>query len=482
MNLPSAFEEKMKQLLGAEYTDYLDCFDEPRHYGLRVNTAKISVEDFLEISPWPLKKIPWIHNGFYYDGENCQPAKHPYYFAGLYYLQEPSAMTPADRLPVEPGDKVLDVCAAPGGKATELGARLNGTGVLATNDLSNSRAKGLLKNIELMGIGNVLVLSEEPGKLIPYFTEYFDKILIDAPCSGEGMFRKDRKMIRAWEEHGPDYFAKIQKSIITQAAQMLRPGGMILYSTCTFSPEENEQTIEYLLNQFPDFDVCEIDGYEGFACGMPEVTASKDKRLSRTVRIFPHRMKGEGHFLALLKKQSADTPDTFTDSQDGHPAAKHDRKSAVRGNIKTGTGRKTLPEELTDFLADVRREFDPGRFDIRADKVYYMPEGLPALNGIRFLRTGLFLGELKKKRFEPSQAFAMNLKKEEYPRIIDLPVSDERVIKYLKGETLDVEDIVSPKEKGWYLVCVDGYPLGFGKLAGQILKNKYLPGWRWQSA
>ena len=465
MNLPSAFEEKMKYLLGAEYNNYLDCFDEPRHYGLRVNTAKISVEDFLKISPWPLKKIPWIHNGFYYDGENCQPAKHPYYFAGLYYLQEPSAMTPADRLPIEPGDKVLDVCAAPGGKATELGARLNGTGVLAANDLSNSRAKGLLKNIELMGIGNVLVLSEEPGKLIPYFTEYFDKILIDAPCSGEGMFRKDRKMIRAWEEHGPDYFAKIQKSIITQAAQMLKPGGMILYSTCTFSPEENEQTIEYLLEQYSDFDVCEIEGYEGFTCGMPEVTASKDKRLSRTVRIFPHRMKGEGHFLALLQKHAAAAADTLTAS-----------------DVKSTTGRKKLPEDLTDFLADIRREFDPGRFDIRADKVYYMPEGLPALNGIRFLRTGLFLGELKKKRFEPSQAFAMNLKKEEYPRIIDLPVSDERVIKYLKGETLDVEDLVSPKEKGWYLVCVDGYPLGFGKLAGQVLKNKYLPGWRWQSA
>ena len=465
MNLPSAFEEKMKYLLGAEYNNYLDCFDEPRHYGLRVNTAKISVEDFLKISPWPLKKIPWIHNGFYYDGENCQPAKHPYYFAGLYYLQEPSAMTPADRLPIEPGDKVLDVCAAPGGKATELGARLNGTGVLAANDLSNSRAKGLLKNIELMGIGNVLVLSEEPGKLIPYFTEYFDKILIDAPCSGEGMFRKDRKMIRAWEEHGPDYFARIQKSIITQAAQMLKPGGMILYSTCTFSPEENEQTIEYLLEQYPDFDVCEIEGYEGFACGMPEVTASKDKRLSRTVRIFPHRMKGEGHFLALLQKHAAADSGTLTAS-----------------DVKSTTGRKKLPEDLTDFLADIRREFDPGRFDIRADKVYYMPEGLPALNGIRFLRTGLFLGELKKKRFEPSQAFAMNLKKEEYPRIIDLPVSDERVIKYLKGETLDVEDLVSPKEKGWYLVCVDGYPLGFGKLAGQVLKNKYLPGWRWQSA
>ena len=381
MNLPSAFEDKMKQLLGSGYNDYLNCFDEPRHYGLRVNTAKISVEDFLKISPWPLERVPWIRNGFYYDGENCHPARHPYYFAGLYYLQEPSAMTPADRLPVEPGDRVLDVCAAPGGKATELGARLNGTGILAANDLSSSRARGLLKNIELMGIGNVLVLSEEPGRLIPYFTEYFDKILIDAPCSGEGMFRKDRKMIRAWEEHGPEYFSKIQRSIITQAARMLRPGGMLLYSTCTFSPEENEQTVEYLLEQYPDFDVCGIEGYEGFSCGMPETTASGDERLRRTVRIFPHRMKGEGHFLALVRK--------------GIPGAL-DKKTGDHSAVKKGTraGRKKLPEELDSFLADVDRKFDPDRIEIHAEKVYYMPEGLPSLSGIRFLRTGLFLGEL----------------------------------------------------------------------------------------
>ena len=173
MNLPKVFEEKMKDLLGSEYEAYTACYDEPRHYGLRVNTAKISVEDFLKIAPWPLEPVPWIHNGFYYDGDNIQPSKHPYYFAGLYYLQEPSAMTPADRLPVEPGDRVLDVCAAPGGKATELGAKLGGTGVLAANDLSSSRAKGLLKNLELFGIGNVLILSEEPGKLVSYFPEYF---------------------------------------------------------------------------------------------------------------------------------------------------------------------------------------------------------------------------------------------------------------------------------------------------------------------
>ena len=253
MNLPIEFEEKMQDLLGGEYNDYLKCYEEPRHYGLRVNTSKISIDRFLEIAPWPLRPIPWIENGFYYDGEKYQPAKHPYYFAGLYYLQEPSAMTPANRLPIEAGDRVLDVCAAPGGKATELGAKLNGSGVLIANDLSNSRARGLLKNIELFGIGNVLVLSEEPGKLVNYFPEYFDKILIDAPCSGEGMFRKDRKMVKAWEEHGPEFFVKIQRSIITQAAQMLKPGGMLLYSTCTFSPEEDEGSIAWFLQEHPDF-------------------------------------------------------------------------------------------------------------------------------------------------------------------------------------------------------------------------------------
>lgn len=487
MNLPGAFEEKMRDLLGArEYEAYLKCFDEPRHYGLRVNTDKISVEEFLKIVPWELEPVPWISNGFYYDGEKDQPAKHPYYFAGLYYLQEPSAMTPADRLPVEPGDRVLDVCAAPGGKATELGAKLGGTGVLAANDLSNSRAKGLLKNLELFGIGNVLILSEEPGKLVPYFKGYFDKILIDAPCSGEGMFRKDRKMIRAWEEHGPEFFSKIQRSIITQAAQMLRTGGMLLYSTCTFSPEENEQTIEYLLKEYPEFIIREIKGYEGFACGMPEVTGSGNEELKKTVRIFPHRMKGEGHFLALLQKG---------EKAEGAPGSGRSCEEAVAGKAPEGkfssekflSGRgsgknEKLPEELKEFLSSVRRELDPARIDIRADKVYYMPKDVPPLKGIRFLRTGLLLGELKKKRFEPSQALAMNLKKEEYAHIIDLPVSDERVVKYLKGETLDVEDLSGPKDKGWYLVCVDGYPLGFGKLGNQTLKNKYLPGWRWQTS
>ena len=457
MYLPSAFEKKMKQLLGEEYEEYVACYEEPRYYGLRVNTGKISVEEFKKICPFEITLVPWIQNGFYYDGEHVSPAKHPYYFAGLYYLQEPSAMTPADRLPIAPGDKVLDVCAAPGGKATELGAKLRGEGVLVANDISSSRAKGLLKNIEVFGIGNVLVLSEEPGKLETYFPEYFDKILIDAPCSGEGMFRKDKKMVRAWEEHGPEFFSNLQRNIILQAARMLKPGGMMLYSTCTFDSRENEQMIEHLKEEYPEFHVLGIEPYyDGFCLGIPEETRSRDPELAKTVRIFPHKMKGEGHYLALLQK--------------GEPLPAKELK------LKKKSAK--IPEELAEFMQDISWELDASRLDIHGERIYYMPEELPDVRGIRFLRTGLLLGELKKKRFEPSQALAMYLKKEEFAHCIDFSAEDDRVRRYLKGETLEVDELMEKKAKGWHLVCVDGYPLGWGKIAGGTLKNKYLPGWR----
>ena len=457
MKLPEQFENKMKDILKDEFPAYIACYDEPRYYGLRVNTNKISVEEFKKICPFEIRQIPWIENGFYYDGDHVVPSKHPYYFAGLYYLQEPSAMTPANRLPVEPGDRVLDVCAAPGGKATELGAKLEGTGVLVCNDISNSRAKGLLKNIEVFGIGNVLVLSEEPGKLESYFTEYFDKILIDAPCSGEGMFRKDKKMVKAWEEHGPEFFANIQKSIILQAARMLKPGGMMLYSTCTFDGRENEGMIEHLIETYPEFEILDMTPYEGFCPGKPELTKSGKEEFTKTVRIFPHRMQGEGHFLALLRKGNTE---------------------AIQEKKVSKSGLKKLPDDLAAFLKDISWEIDASRLDIHGERVYYMPDDIPDVKGIRFLRTGLLLGELKKNRFEPSQALAMCLKKDEYQKIINLSVEDDRVRRYLKGETLEVDDLVKSKDKGWYLLCVDGYPLGFGKLGNGMLKNKYLPGWR----
>ena len=303
MKLPKEFLERMEKMLGTEYEAFLKSYEEPRKFGLRVNTAKISVEKFQELAPFHLTPIPWIPNGFYYERED-DPARHPFYYAGLYYLQEPSAMTPATVLPVVPGERVLDLCAAPGGKATALGAKLRGEGLLVANDISASRAKALLKNLEIFGISNSYVTNAVPERLAEQFEESFDKILVDAPCSGEGMFRKDLANARVWSLEKVEECAKTQHAIIRNAVSMLRPSGLLLYSTCTFSPEENEQTIASLLADEPEMELLEIPWYEGFSHGRPEL-ADGNEVLTRCVRIFPHKMDGEGHFLTLLRKRRA---------------------------------------------------------------------------------------------------------------------------------------------------------------------------------
>lgn len=455
MGLPVAFIKNMREILGEEgLAEYLDSFEKPKFTGLRVNTSKISVEEFLRISPFKLRRVPWTENGFYYTEEDS-PTHHPYYYAGLYYIQEPSAMAPAAVLPVERGERVLDLCAAPGGKATELGAKLNHTGLLVANDASASRTKALLKNLEVFGIPNLLVTSEMGDRLDRYFHEYFDKILIDAPCSGEGMFRKQTHMIPAWEKQGPEVFANMQREILRQAAELLKPGGTMLYSTCTFSKLENEGSIDGFLAEHPEFTLEEIPRQEGFCSGMPELVGSRFP-LERCVRLFPHKIDGEGHFLALLKKAGEKIPGA------PEPAGRPGR----------------IPAELEAFLQDVSMPMELSRIVVKDTKVFLMPEGVGRCPGLRFLRSGLYLGELLKKRFEPSQAFAMALKKEEYASVIDLSAADDRVIRYLKGETLEIEDGESSRPEGWQLVCVDGYPLGWGKLIRGTLRNKYFSGWR----
>ena len=455
MGLPVAFIKNMREILGEEgLAEYLDSFEKPKFTGLRVNTSKISVEEFLRISPFKLRRVPWTENGFYYTEEDS-PTHHPYYYAGLYYIQEPSAMAPAAVLPVERGERVLDLCAAPGGKATELGAKLNHTGLLVANDASASRTKALLKNLEVFGIPNLLVTSEMGDRLDRYFHEYFDKILIDAPCSGEGMFRKQAHMIPAWEKQGPEVFANMQREILRQAAELLKPGGTMLYSTCTFSKLENEGSIDGFLAEHPEFTLEEIHRQEGFCSGMPELVGSRFP-LERCVRLFPHKIDGEGHFLALLKKAGEKIPGA------PEPAGRPGR----------------IPAELEAFLQDVSMPMELSRIVVKDTKVFLMPEGVGRCPGLRFLRSGLYLGELLKKRFEPSQAFAMALKKEEYASVIDLSAADDRVIRYLKGETLEIEDGESSRPEGWQLVCVDGYPLGWGKLIRGTLRNKYFSGWR----
>ncbi len=328
-------------------------------------------------------------------------------------------------------------------------------GLLVANDASASRTKALLKNLEVFGLPNILVTSEMGDKLDRYFHEYFDKILIDAPCSGEGMFRKQAHMIPAWERQGPEVFSKMQREILDQAANLLKPGGTMLYSTCTFSKLENEGSMDYFLSNHPEFHLLDIPQSEGFAPGQPELVDSTFP-LEKCVRLFPHKIDGEGHFLALLQKDGERTPNALESA--GKPSK--------------------LPQELTDFLKEVSMPVDTTRIQIKDTKVFLMPEGLSGCKGLRFLRSGLYMGELLKKRFEPSQAFAMVLKKEEYASVIDLPATDERIIRYLKGETIEIEDGESTKDAGWQLVCVDGYPLGWGKLIRGTLRNKYFSGWR----
>ena len=433
IKLPEKFTETMQTLLGDEYAAFIESYNRPVYSGVRVNTLKLAPQDYLALTGETLEAVPWNENGFY-----CESAKkysrNPLYYAGLYYIQEPSAMLPAGLLPIEEGDRVLDMCAAPGGKSTALAAKLQGTGLLVSNDISYSRAKALLKNIEAFGVDNSLVISEDPKNMVGRFTEFFDKILIDAPCSGEGMFHKKPSMTESWERTGPEFYSEIQRAITGYGAQMLKPGGYMVFSTCTFSPLEDEGTIQYFLENHPEFE------------------------LVKEIRLWPHKVKGEGHYVTLLHKKGERT------------------KNFASGYTKKN---KAKLDGFYAFLKDaaITKVFDESRIEVQKDHVYYMPKTMVDTNGLRVLRAGLYLGNLKKDRFEPSGSFAVALK-EDCRHLIDLDYRAAEAVKYLKCETLEVDETL---ENGWYLVCVNGYPLGWGKLNRGTLKNKYPAGWRWQS-
>ena len=468
-DLPQSFLDSMKEILGEDYEAFLAGFDGQRQYGLRVNTLKMNLEEFERIAPFHLKKVPWISNGYFYEAEDA-PAKHPFYSAGLYYLQEPSAMTPASRLKVQPGERVLDLCAAPGGKATELGAALQGEGLLVANDINTARARALLRNLELFGISNSFVTNEPPHVLAERFPEFFHKIMVDAPCSGEGMFRKNPAVVDSWQEKGPEYFSKLQREIIVQAADMLLPGGMMFYSTCTFSPLENEKTITHLLKERPDMEVIPMEDYEGFAEGLTSYRGEVfDESCKLCRRIWPHKMSGEGHFIALLHKKSG------TQQQVQQTVS----QSSIWWEKCKGLN-KEQKAAAEDFFSHVNIAYDGKRIDVRGDNLYYLPAPKYDGRGLHFLRNGLFMGEFKKKRFEPSQPFALALHAQDFDQVLDFPADDERLSRYLRGETLDVSDLIAgeKKRKGWQLVMVAGHPLGFGKLVNNNLKNKYPAGWR----
>ena len=458
MELPVAFCDEMKRILGDEYEDYLKSMEGTRKFGLRVNTAKISVEDFLKISPFELTPIPYVKNGFYYDGEKEQPAKHPYYFAGLYYLQDPSAMTPASRLPIEENDVVLDLCAAPGGKSTQIAAAMQGKGLLVSNEIHPARAKILSENMERMGVKNVMVTNESPQTLAGMFTEYFDRIMVDAPCSGEGMFRKNEQACEEWSPENVQICAARQQEILACAASMLRPGGRMVYSTCTFAPEENEGTISRFLEQHPQFHIVPVKKYPGMADGVAAWTKHPAAEIGDTIRLFPHHLHGEGHFVAVLEKEG-----TVSENYRGY-CANGEEKPLAKGEAKAYLA------GLQEFLGKIPAD-DAGRLFLFGEQLYLMPEHMPATRRLHVLRPGLHLGTVKKNRLEPAHALALAISPQEACHSWNLSVDEARA--YLAGQTFPAEG-----EKGWYLITVDGYSLGWGKLAGFVMKNHYPKGLR----
>lgn len=460
--LPEAFINKMRNLLGEEAEAFFSSYEKPRNYGLRCNTLKCAPAEFTARMPFTLQPVPWADNGYYYEPEQA-PGKHPFHEAGAYYIQEPSAMSPAQLLDAKPGDIVCDLCAAPGGKSTQIAAQLQGRGVLVSNELYPARARVLSQNFERMGIQNGVVLNENTAHMAALFPGFFDKIMVDAPCSGEGMFRKDEETKEEWSPEQVQICADRQLEILGHAAQMCAPGGEMVYSTCTFSPEENESVIGRFLQEHAGFVLLE-PGEEfrrrGFSSGCPRwcdprIPDSIREQLDRTLRIFPHLTEGEGHFLAKLKRQGEDA----------------EGKVLRRSPICIQNDKKCDVSQWQAFARELELPEMEGVYRKFGEVLYAVPARMIDLKGIKVERAGLELGTMKKNRFEPSHALALALLPKQCRRVVELSV--EEAAHYIHGETLPCT-----VDNGWTLVAVEGFSIGWGKAVNGTLKNHYPKGIR----
>lgn len=456
---PAAFIARMGNLLGDELEPFLAALADPPT-GLRVNTLRLSPERFRAISPFELIPLAFLVEGFRLAGET-RAGKHPYHAAGLYYLQDPAAMAVAALLDPRPGERVLDLAAAPGGKATHIAARLGGEGMLLANDVHAGRARELAGNLERCGVRNAVVTAESAERLAERFAGWFDRVLVDAPCSGEAMFHKSEAAREEWSAAAVEGCARRQGELLPLAARMVRPGGLLLYSTCTFSPEEDEAVIaRFLLEEEGAFELVELAGIPGALPGRAEWVAPELARpeLSRTRRLWPHRVPGAGHFVAALRR---------TAGMEGRP---------LRPGREPG-----VPSMVRQLLDTFRREHlaaegeGEGRLVLQGSELYQLPEGAPPLDGLRVLRSGLWLGTVEKNRLEPSHSLALALEPDAVQRSLDLTAESAEVRAYLGGQTLQ-----HAGEKGWVLVTVDGFPLGWGKRVGSTVKNHYPKGLLWR--
>ena len=459
MNLPIEFEKKMKAFLGNEWDDFLYSYDNNRFQALRFNTLKVqSPEERMRILKTLKissdKKVSWANEAYYFD-ENVRPGKHPYHEMGLYYIQEPSAMSAAALLAPKPGMRVLDLCAAPGGKSTQLATYLGDSGLLVSNEINTQRSRILSQNIERMGIKNAIVTNEDSFVLASHVPGFFNAIQVDAPCSGEGMFRKLPEAIEQWSMENVAICAARQKEILDNAAVMLKPGGTIVYSTCTFSKEENEDVIEYFLEKHPDFTLEEME------------------------RFWPHKVDGEGHFVAkLVRRGSVDTgfkSDRQTKKIKNNKNRKNETKPALtKENMKLLS--EFLDETISDDMAALIKN---SRLVMFGEQLYRLPDMEVDIKGLKVQRAGLHIGEFKKQRFEPSHSLALALKLSEAKNVVKLTCDNPQTIGFFNGQSVMLSDEQAAEcKKGWALVCVDGYPAGWGKVNGTQVKNHYPKGLR----
>ncbi len=454
----------MQEELGEGYAAFLESYNQTPKKGVRTNRLKANPAEVLAALPedFHAQPVPWCENGFYIDAQ-ARPGKQPAYYTGLYYPQEPSAMTPAEALDAQPGETVLDLCAAPGGKTTQIASAMGGEGLLVANEIVKSRAAVLGSNLERMGVKNALLLNVFPEHLNHGFYERFDRILVDAPCSGEGMFRKDPAVRTEWSPERVTACAARQEKILETIDKLLKPGGTLVYSTCTFAPEENEQVVEQLV-QTGRYEVVPISMQGIPTTGLAENTRTGMQDVTGTMRIWPQYSSGEGHYTAKLIKTAS--------AEDAAP------KRAKRDNAFRKASKKDLKDYKTFEAAYLSPDFTNtlGELVLREDNLYALPKGLyyNMLDGLKVYRPGLHLGVLKKNRFEPSHALAMALKPEEFSNVFELE-NEDAVWQYLKGESSTVQHA---PDAGWTLLTWQNHPIGFGKTTGKTIKNRYPKGLR----
>ena len=487
--IPSGFWERMKKILGEDYDRFYQSYTDENVHALRLNPLKCDERAAVEVTevfcgdgnPENIR-VPWCENGFYYDNDS-HPGKSAMHEMGLYYIQEPSAMLVGSLLDVKPGEKVLDLCAAPGGKTTHIVGMMKGEGILVSNEIDAARAKILSRNVERMGIKNCIVTNNSPDELSAVFCGFFDRIVVDSPCSGEGMFKKEEAAVTNWSENNVAMCAERSKSIVDEAVKMLAPGGVMVYSTCTFAPEEDEYIIKYILEKYP-FMKLEAPGkpelfsrLSGPVCET-EFFSEKPGEGERPsiYRIWPHIHKGEGHFAARLVK-SFDAAGQWMESKDEIWETKKDRKKS--GTDRTGISvlskkeKNQVMNSLEELIDTKAYGIDLDRIRLIRDNLWLVPKGsMPDIfsTGVRTVRTGTELGTMKKDRFEPAHALAMTLAKEQAKLVFET----DRPEVFLEGNTLACD----PALKGWVLVTYRNCPLGFGKASGGVIKNHYPKGLR----